>query len=31
MIAKEENADIIYFVEDDYLHSEDAITEMICL
>ena len=29
MIAKEENADIIYFVEDDYLHSEDAITEMI--
>ena len=29
MIAKEENADIFYFVEDDYLHSEDAITEMI--
>jgi hypothetical protein len=29
MIAKEGNADIIYFVEDDYLHSEDAITEMI--
>ena len=29
MIAKEEKADIIYFVEDDYLHSEDAITEMI--
>jgi hypothetical protein len=29
MIAKEESADIIYFVEDDYLHSEDAITEMI--
>ena len=29
MVAKEENADIIYFVEDDYLHSEDAITEMI--
>ncbi len=29
MIAKEERADIIYFVEDDYLHSEDAITEMI--
>ena len=27
--AKEGNADIIYFVEDDYLHSEDAITEMI--
>jgi len=29
MIANEESADIIYFVEDDYLHSEDAITEMI--
>mgnify|MGYP001383142339 FL=1 len=29
MIANKENADIIYFVEDDYLHSEDAITEMI--
>ena len=29
MIAKKEIADIIYFVEDDYLHSEDAITEMI--
>ena len=29
MIAKKENADVIYFVEDDYLHSEDAITEMI--
>ena len=29
MIAKKESADIIYFVEDDYLHSEDAITEMI--
>ena len=29
MIAKEESADIIYFVEDDYLHSENAITEMI--
>ena len=28
-IAKKEIADIIYFVEDDYLHSEDAITEMI--
>ena len=28
-IAYEESADIIYFVEDDYLHSEDAITEMI--
>ena len=29
MIANEENDDIFYFVEDDYLHSEDAITEMI--
>ncbi len=29
MIAKEGSADIVYFVEDDYLHSEDAITEMI--
>ena len=29
MIAKKESANIIYFVEDDYLHSEDAITEMI--
>ena len=29
MIAKEESTDIVYFVEDDYLHSEDAITEMI--
>ena len=29
MIAKKESADIIYFVEDDYLHSEDVITEMI--
>jgi len=29
MIAKEESGDILYFVEDDYLHSEDAITEMI--
>ncbi len=29
MIAKEENDDLFYFVEDDYLHSEDAITEMI--
>ena len=28
MIAKE-SADVIYFVEDDYLHSEDAITEMV--
>ena len=29
MIAKKESSDIIYFVEDDYLHSEIAITEMI--
>ena len=29
MIAKKESADIVYFVEDDYLHSEDTITEMI--
>ena len=29
MIAKKENVDLIYFVEDDYLHSDDAITEMI--
>ena len=29
MIAKKDPADVIYFVEDDYLHSEDAITEMI--
>ena len=28
-IAKEGSADIVYFVEDDYLHSEYAITEMI--
>ena len=29
MIAKKDDADIIYFVEDDYLHSEDTIIEMI--
>ncbi len=29
IIAKKENSDIIYFVEDDYLHSEGTITEMI--
>ena len=29
LIAKQESADISYFVEDDYLHSENAITEMI--
>ena len=29
LIAKNEKADLIYFVEDDYLHTEGAITEMI--
>ena len=29
MIAKNEDADLIYFVEDDYLHSLDSINEMI--
>jgi len=29
MIAKNEVADIIYFVEDDYIHSRNALTEMI--
>ncbi len=29
MIAKKESADVIYFVEDDYLHSEETITEML--
>ena len=29
LIAKKESADIFYFVEDDYLHSENAIKEMI--
>ena len=29
LIAKEDDADIIYFVEDDYIHSINAITEMI--
>ena len=29
LIAKNEEADIIYFVEDDYLHSPKAIKEMI--
>ena len=29
LIAKNEEADLIYFVEDDYLHSPGAITEMI--
>ena len=29
LIAKNEEADLIYFVEDDYLHSMDSIIEMI--
>ena len=29
MVAKKEDVDIIYFVEDDYLHTEETITEMI--
>ena len=29
LIAKNENADIIYFVEDDYVHSPNTISEMI--
>ena len=29
LMAKNENADLIYFVEDDYLHTLEAITEMI--
>ena len=29
LIAKNEKADLIYFVEDDYLHTQGAITEMI--
>ena len=29
LIAKNEDADLIYFVEDDYLHTPNAITEMI--
>ena len=29
MIAKKDVKILIYFVEDDYLHSEDTITEMI--
>ncbi len=29
IVAKREDADIIYFVEDDYLHTEETITEMI--
>ena len=29
LIAKNEDADIIYFVEDDYIHASNAVTEMI--
>jgi hypothetical protein len=29
LMAKNEDADIIYFVEDDYIHASNAITEMI--
>ena len=29
LIAKNEDADLIYFVEDDYIHSVETITEMI--
>jgi len=29
LIAKNEEADLIYFVEDDYLHSTDSMVEMI--
>ena len=29
LIAKDEDADLIYFLEDDYIHSIDTITEMI--
>ena len=29
LMAKNEDADLIYFVEDDYIHSIDSITEMI--
>jgi len=29
LIAKNEDSDIIYFVEDDYIHSSNSITEML--
>ena len=29
LIAKNEDADLIYFVEDDYLHTLNSLTEMI--
>jgi len=28
-ISQEENSDLFYFLEDDYLHTKDAITEML--
>ena len=28
-IAQTENADLFYFLEDDYIHTNDAITEML--
>ena len=28
-IAENENSDLFYFLEDDYLHTKDAITEML--
>ena len=30
IIATNENFDLFYFVEDDYIHSPQSITEMIC-
>ena len=29
LIAKKENSDLFYFVEDDYIHSLETITEML--
>ena len=29
LIAKNEDADLIYFVEDDYIHKKDALAEMV--
>ena len=29
LIAKNQCNDLVYFVEDDYLHKQDAINEMI--
>ena len=28
-LSKENSSDLIYFVEDDYIHEENAISEMI--